>query len=51
MADGVAPDALYPLDVDRAFRKLEQIKPHIAVWWTSGGQSPCCSRAARSTWR
>ena len=39
MADGVAPDKLYPLDVDRAFRKLEEIKPHIAVWWTSGGQS------------
>lgn len=39
LADGVAPDKLYPLDVDRAFRKLEEIKPHIAVWWTSGGQS------------
>ena len=32
-------DKLYPLDVDRAFRKLEQIKPDIATWWTSGGQS------------
>ena len=39
MADGVAPDKLYPMDVDRAFRKLEQIKPDIATWWTSGGQS------------
>jgi putative spermidine/putrescine transport system substrate-binding protein len=39
MADGVAPDKLYPLDVDRAFKKLEQIKPHITVWWTSGAQS------------
>jgi len=39
MADGVAPDKLYPLDVERAFKKLEQIKPHIATWWTSGGQS------------
>ncbi len=39
MADGVAPDKLYPLDVDRAFRKLDQIKPAITVWWTSGGQS------------
>jgi putative spermidine/putrescine transport system substrate-binding protein len=39
MADGVAPDKLYPLDVDRAFRKLEEIKPNITVWWTSGGQS------------
>jgi putative spermidine/putrescine transport system substrate-binding protein len=39
MADGVAPDKLYPLDVDRAFKKLEQIKPDISTWWTSGGQS------------
>jgi putative spermidine/putrescine transport system substrate-binding protein len=39
MADGVAPDKLYPLDVDRAFKKLEEIKPHITVWWTSGAQS------------
>jgi putative spermidine/putrescine transport system substrate-binding protein len=39
MADGVAPDKLYPLDVDRAFKKLDEIKPHITVWWTSGAQS------------
>lgn len=39
MADGVERDELYPLDVDRAFEKLEEIKPHITTWWTSGGQS------------
>ncbi len=39
MADGVKPDELYPLDVDRAFAKLEEIKPYITTWWTSGGQS------------
>ncbi len=39
MADGVAPDKLYPLDVDRAFRSLDRIKKHIAVWWTGGAQS------------
>ncbi|TCK02277.1 ABC transporter substrate-binding protein [Marinobacterium mangrovicola] len=39
LADGVAQDELYPLDVDRAFAKLEEIKPHITTWWTSGGQS------------
>ncbi len=39
LADGVAPDKIYPIDVDRAFKKLEEIKPHITVWWTSGGQS------------
>jgi putative spermidine/putrescine transport system substrate-binding protein len=39
MADGVAPDQLYPLDLDRAFSSLEKIKPHISVWWSSGAQS------------
>lgn len=38
MADGVAKDQLYPLDLDRAFKKLEAIKPDIAVWWNSGAQ-------------
>ena len=39
LADGVPIDQLYPLDVDRAFRKLEEIKPHVKVWWTAGAQS------------
>lgn len=39
LADGVDPKDLYPLDVDRAFRKLEEIKDHIDVWWTGGAQS------------
>lgn len=39
LADGVPADKLYPLDVDRAFKKLEEIKPHVAVWWASGAQS------------
>lgn len=39
MADGVAPADLYPLDLDRAFRKLDEIKPHITAWWTAGAQS------------
>ena len=38
LADGVAADKLYPLDVDRAFKKLDEIKPHITVWWTTGAQ-------------
>src|SRR5690625_1530846 len=32
LADGVSPDELYPLDLDRAVAKLEEIKPHIKVW-------------------
>ena len=38
LADGVSLEKLYPLDVDRAFRKLSQIKPHVRVWWTDGAQ-------------
>lgn len=39
LADGVELGKLYPLDLDRAFRSLEKIKPHISVWWSSGAQS------------
>ncbi|MGE0714416.1 MAG: ABC transporter substrate-binding protein [Alphaproteobacteria bacterium] len=39
LADGVAKSALYPPDIDRAFRSLDRIKPHVAVWWTQGSQS------------
>ncbi|WP_331157606.1 extracellular solute-binding protein [Steroidobacter sp.] len=44
MADGVEPDDVYKVlrteaGVDRAFRKLDEIKPH-AVWWTSISQVP-----------
>jgi len=38
LADGVAPDKLYPLDMERAFKKLDQIKPHVNVWWSTGQQ-------------
>jgi putative spermidine/putrescine transport system substrate-binding protein len=38
MADGVAIDKLYPLDLDRAFKKLAELKPDVAVWWQSGAQ-------------
>jgi spermidine/putrescine-binding protein len=39
LADGVPKEELFPLDVDRAFAKLDEIKPHINVWWTTGDQS------------
>lgn len=38
LADGVEPDDLYPLDLDRAFAKLDTIKEHI-IWWEGGAQS------------
>ena len=33
VADGLAKDKLYPLDVDRAFKRLDKIKK-LAVWWS-----------------
>jgi putative spermidine/putrescine transport system substrate-binding protein len=33
IADGVPKEALYPLDIERAFRSLEKFK-RDAVWWT-----------------
>ncbi|RLF55768.1 MAG: ABC transporter substrate-binding protein [Thermoplasmata archaeon] len=38
IADGVPMDKLYPLDVKRAFKKLDQIKDSITVWWKNGAQ-------------
>lgn len=38
LADGVDPASLFPLDVDRAMRKLERIKSHVSVWWKTGTQ-------------
>jgi putative spermidine/putrescine transport system substrate-binding protein len=39
MADGVPLDKLYPLDFDRAFKKLDTVKKDISVWWTGGAQT------------
>ncbi|VDC33475.1 ABC transporter substrate-binding protein [Pseudogemmobacter humi] len=38
LADGVTPEELYPLDLDRAFAKLDTIKGDI-IWWEGGAQS------------
>ncbi|HEY9100688.1 ABC transporter substrate-binding protein [Chitinimonas sp.] len=44
MADGVAPKDVYkvlatPAGQDRAFKKLDQLKPYIQ-WWEAGAQPP-----------
>jgi putative spermidine/putrescine transport system substrate-binding protein len=39
IADGVPHDKVYPIDIDRAFKKLDELKPHIKVWWREGNQS------------
>ncbi|PVZ19674.1 MULTISPECIES: extracellular solute-binding protein [unclassified Pseudomonas] len=38
MADGVPTGQVYPCDLDRAFKKLDQLKKDISVFWTSGAQ-------------
>jgi putative spermidine/putrescine transport system substrate-binding protein len=37
LADGVSPDKLYPLDLDRAFKKLDTIKSSIFWTQSTGG--------------
>lgn len=38
MADGVDPAKLYPIDMDRALRKIKQLKPHL-LYWNSAADS------------
>jgi putative spermidine/putrescine transport system substrate-binding protein len=37
LADGVAPNAIVPVDFDRAFKKLDTIKSQL-VYWETGSQ-------------
>lgn len=43
MADGVPPEEVYevlssPGGIDRALDKIRELKPDVAVWWSSGAQ-------------
>jgi putative spermidine/putrescine transport system substrate-binding protein len=38
-ADGIKDEAFYPLDVERVFRSLDRIKPHIKTWWSDNSQA------------
>ncbi len=45
MADGVPMDQIFSTleteaGIDQAFAKLDEIKPHVKVWWTAGAQPP-----------
>jgi putative spermidine/putrescine transport system substrate-binding protein len=40
LADSVPPGEVYSCnDLDRAFRSLDKIKPHISVWWQNAPQA------------
>ena len=51
MADGVMPDQLYPLDVDRAFKKLDAVHKHVNVWWSTDSSRRSCSSTRKWCWR
>lgn len=38
LADGVDEEDIYPIDVDRAFSKIEQITPEINAFWKAGAE-------------
>jgi len=40
LADGVPMDKLFPLDVDRALKKLLSIRKDISILWKAGAQPP-----------
>lgn len=39
LADGVAPDKIYPIDIERAFTSLSRIRPSVVKFWDSGALS------------
>ncbi|WP_128931998.1 hypothetical protein [Bradyrhizobium zhanjiangense] len=43
LAAGVAHRDIWRLTddkIDRAFEKLNEIRPHVTKWWTAGGEAP-----------
>lgn len=43
LAAGVAREEIYPLTPEKAemaLEKIEELKPHVSVWWGSGAQPP-----------
>jgi putative spermidine/putrescine transport system substrate-binding protein len=39
IADGVTPDKLYPIDIDRAFKALTRIRSSVPKFWDTGALS------------
>ena len=36
MAAGVAPDKIYPIDIDKAFASYDKVKANVVKWWETG---------------
>jgi putative spermidine/putrescine transport system substrate-binding protein len=39
MADGAKAESYYPIDIERAFKSLDRIKPHVKTWWADNSQA------------
>lgn len=39
LADGVDPANLYPMDIERAHAKIEEVKPNVVSFWGGGAES------------
>src|SRR5262249_6935279 len=39
MAEGVKDASFYPLDIERAFKSLDRIKPHVKAWTKDNSQA------------
>lgn len=39
LADGVPRDQIYPLDMDRAMKKMAAFKPDLTISWSTGAQA------------
>src|SRR5690554_4904716 len=50
LADGVAPKDLYPLDVERGFKALDRIKPHVRVWFEQTPQMVTLIQSKEVDW-
>jgi putative spermidine/putrescine transport system substrate-binding protein len=50
LADGVAPKSLYPLDVDRGFKSLDRIKPHVRKWFEQTPQMVTLLQSKEIDW-
>lgn len=48
MADGVPPERVFPIDVERALAKVRELRGKV-IWWTSGAQSQDLLRTGEVT--
>ncbi len=40
LAAGADKKHLYPIDLDKAFAKIETLKPQVSRWWQAGAEAP-----------